>query len=117
LTNLSRRRYGDTQPLTDRLRSGRGISLAGMKRPRKITLGTMRASGTRNVIVFCADYRCSHSTQISADRWPDDAAVRSRAAVPVSGVRPARRRRAPGPAAAEDGDSGVMGRAISTRRI
>jgi hypothetical protein len=28
--------------------------------------------GVRGVLVHCADYRCSHSIAISADRWPDD---------------------------------------------
>ncbi len=26
----------------------------------------------RNAAVYCSDYRCSHSTAISGDRWPDD---------------------------------------------
>ena len=26
----------------------------------------------RGVLVYCADYHCSHSIAISADRWPDD---------------------------------------------
>jgi hypothetical protein len=41
-------------------------------RPQKITLGEMRSSGVRGLLIYCADYRCSHSTAISADRWPDD---------------------------------------------
>jgi hypothetical protein len=32
----------------------------------------MRESGVRGILIYCADYRCSHSTAISADRWPDD---------------------------------------------
>jgi hypothetical protein len=32
----------------------------------------MRESGLRRVRVYCADYTCSHSIAISADRWPDD---------------------------------------------
>ena len=43
-----------------------------MDRPVKITFGEMRASGVRGVLVYCADYHCSHSTAISDDRWPDD---------------------------------------------
>jgi hypothetical protein len=27
----------------------------------------------RGLLIYCADYRCSHSIAISADRWPDDA--------------------------------------------
>ena len=41
-------------------------------RPQKITLGEMRESGLRRVLVYCADYRCSHSVAISADDWSDD---------------------------------------------
>jgi len=32
----------------------------------------MRESGVRNVLISCTDYRCSHSTSISADQWPHD---------------------------------------------
>jgi hypothetical protein len=37
-------------------------------RQQKITFGEMRAGGVRGVLVYCSDYRCSHSTAISADR-------------------------------------------------
>jgi len=40
-------------------------------RPVKITLGEMREMGVRGLLVYCSDYRCSHSLAISADRWPD----------------------------------------------
>jgi hypothetical protein len=42
-----------------------------MTRERKITLGEMREMGIRRFLVYCSDYRCSHSSEISADRWPD----------------------------------------------
>jgi hypothetical protein len=42
---------------------------------QKITFGEMRASGVRGVLVYCADYKCSHSTAISGDRWLDDVRV------------------------------------------
>jgi hypothetical protein len=32
----------------------------------------MRASGVRDVLIYCKDHRCSHSTTISADQWPDN---------------------------------------------
>ena len=38
----------------------------------KITLGDMRASGVRGLLVYCSDYRCSHQVAISGDRWGDD---------------------------------------------
>jgi hypothetical protein len=41
-------------------------------RQQKITLGEMRASDVRGLLIYCADYRCSHGTAISGDRWPDD---------------------------------------------
>jgi hypothetical protein len=41
-------------------------------RPRKITFGDMREMGVRGVLVYCADYQCSHSVALSADGWPDD---------------------------------------------
>jgi hypothetical protein len=41
-------------------------------RPQKITFAEMRNMGVRGILVYCADYRCSHSLAISADRWPDD---------------------------------------------
>jgi hypothetical protein len=38
----------------------------------KIAFGEMRASGIRDLLIYCSDYRCSHSTTVSGDRWPDD---------------------------------------------
>jgi hypothetical protein len=43
-----------------------------MQRPQKITFGEMRDSGVRGVLIYCSDYKCSHSIAISADQWPDD---------------------------------------------
>ena len=43
-----------------------------MDRPQKITFAEMRDIGVRVLLVYCADYRCSHSIAISADEWPDD---------------------------------------------
>jgi hypothetical protein len=41
------------------------------RRQQKITLGEMRSSGVRGLLIYCSDYKCSHSTAISGDRWPD----------------------------------------------
>jgi hypothetical protein len=41
------------------------------RRHQKITLGEMRASGVRGLLIYCSDYKCSHSTVINDDRWPD----------------------------------------------
>ncbi len=35
-------------------------------RTEKITLGEMRASGPTRLIVYCADYRCTHHVSIDA---------------------------------------------------
>jgi len=43
-----------------------------IERPQKITFAEMRESGIRGLLVYCADYRCSHSITISGDAWPDD---------------------------------------------
>jgi hypothetical protein len=41
---------------------------------QKITLGEMRSSGVRGLLVYCADYKCSHSIKLEGavvDRWAD----------------------------------------------
>jgi hypothetical protein len=43
-----------------------------LTRPQKITFAEMRASGVRSLLIYSSDYRCSHSTTINGDRWPDD---------------------------------------------
>jgi hypothetical protein len=40
--------------------------------PQKNTFGEMRASGTRDVLIYCRDYRCGHHIEINADCWADD---------------------------------------------
>ena len=50
-----------------RIRNTYGSSAA-----QKITFGEMREMGVRGVLVYCADYHCSHSVALSADRWPDE---------------------------------------------
>ena len=44
-----------------------------MTRAQKITFGEMRASGVRDVLIYCRDHRCSHHVETSADGWGDDA--------------------------------------------
>ena len=46
--------------------------MATLASPQKITFAEMRDSGARGLLVYCADYRCSHSIAVSADRWPDE---------------------------------------------
>jgi hypothetical protein len=43
-----------------------------LTRPQKTTFAEMRASSVRGLLIYCSDYKCSHSTAISGDRWPDD---------------------------------------------
>jgi hypothetical protein len=43
-----------------------------MDRPPKITFAEMRDMGVRGILVYCADFRCSHSMAISGDGWPDE---------------------------------------------
>ena len=42
-----------------------------MPREQKIAFGEMRQSGVTRIDVFCSNYRCSHSTTLAVDRWPD----------------------------------------------
>jgi hypothetical protein len=39
---------------------------------QKITFADMRDQGVRGLLIYCADYRCSHSLAIGGDRRPDD---------------------------------------------
>ena len=40
-----------------------------MRREQKINFGEMRESGLRGLLIYCADYHCSHSTAKLADGW------------------------------------------------
>jgi hypothetical protein len=42
------------------------------ERPTKITFAEMRDMGVRGLLIYCADYRCSHLVTMSGNRWPDD---------------------------------------------
>jgi hypothetical protein len=43
-----------------------------VNRPQN-TFADMREQGVRGLLVYSADYGCSHSIAISGYRWPDDA--------------------------------------------
>ena len=44
-----------------------------MKREQKITLGEMRSdNGPRRLIVYCSDFKCSHSVVVDSAPWGDD---------------------------------------------
>lgn len=64
--------------------------------PEKITFGEMRQIGVRGALIYCADYKCSHSTRLG-NRTDDQsgAAVGHRTAVGRQGLRSPRRRRPP----------------------
>jgi hypothetical protein len=41
-------------------------------RPQKVTFADMREAGVRGLLIYCADYRCSHSIALSGDAWPEN---------------------------------------------
>jgi hypothetical protein len=44
-----------------------------MQRTQKITLGEMRAgNGPTRLIVYCSDFKCSHSIIVDAKPWSDE---------------------------------------------
>jgi hypothetical protein len=45
--------------------------MSALTRPQKITFAEMRDAGVRGILIYCSDFRCSHSLAISADQWPD----------------------------------------------
>jgi hypothetical protein len=46
---------------------------SGMQRQQKITLGEMRSdNGPRRLIVYCSDFKCSHSVIVDAAPWGDE---------------------------------------------
>ena len=47
--------------------------MSASARAQKITFADMRAQGVRGLLIYCADYRCSHSIANSGDGRPDDA--------------------------------------------
>jgi hypothetical protein len=61
-----------------------------LTRPQKITFAEMREAGARGLLIYCADYRFSHSIASSGDAWPDDYACpilsRVSSAAPVASV-------------------------------
>jgi hypothetical protein len=44
----------------------------------RITFAEMRDMGLRGILVYCGDFRCSHSIAISGDGWPDDVRLSDR---------------------------------------
>jgi hypothetical protein len=45
--------------------------MSAVIRQQKITFGEMRSTGVRGLLIYCSDYKCSRSTAVSADQWPD----------------------------------------------
>jgi hypothetical protein len=45
--------------------------MPALTRQKKITFGEMRDAGVRGLLIYCSDYKCSHWTAISGDRWSD----------------------------------------------
>jgi len=48
-----------------------GIKCHCVLSSERYTSAEMRASGVRDLLIYCPDYRCSHWIAISGDRWPD----------------------------------------------
>ena len=40
--------------------------------PARRRLPLQKCAGVRGLLIYCSDYRCSHSIAINADKWPDD---------------------------------------------
>jgi hypothetical protein len=49
-----------------------------MKRPVKMTIAEMRSSGLTGVLVYCADFKCSHVVAVNVADWPDDVRLSDR---------------------------------------
>ena len=43
-----------------------------MAPPQKITFAEMRDMDVCGILIYCADYHCSHSIAITGDTWPDE---------------------------------------------
>lgn len=56
------------------LKADRGLRVISnqVTRAEMITLGAMRSSGIRGLLIYCADYKCAHSIAMSAAQWPDN---------------------------------------------
>lgn len=39
---------------------------------QRMTFGEMRASGVRDVLIYCRDHRCAHHVETNADGWAYD---------------------------------------------
>ena len=60
-------------------------------RSHKITFAEMRNMGVRGLLVYCADYRCSHSIAISGDQWANEVRLSDIEPGCLHGLREARR--------------------------
>ena len=47
----------------------------GHARPHSSAENLSRESGVRGVLIYCADYKCSHSIEMYAGQWTDDVRV------------------------------------------
>jgi hypothetical protein len=43
--------------------------------PAEDHLRRVRASGVRGLLIYCSDYKCSHSTMVSGNKWPTKASA------------------------------------------
>jgi hypothetical protein len=63
------------------------VDATGATAAARFTFAEMRSSGVRGLLIYCSDYKCSHSTTISGDRWPGHVRLfRSGIAVRLQGL-------------------------------
>ena len=56
-------------------------------RPVKITFAEMHVSGVRGILVYCPDYKCSHSVALNAYQWADISGYRAAVRLQACGKR------------------------------
>jgi hypothetical protein len=56
-------------------------------RSQKITFAEMREMDVRGILVYCADYHCSHSLCDQQGQWPNDLGLRISSSVSCGRVR------------------------------
>ena len=84
-----------------------------MMREQKVTLGEMRSdNGPRRLIVYCSDFKCSHSVVVDAAPWGDNVRLSDleprftckACAAPMFGPCSRKRRWAPEPSSPKQSD-------------
>jgi hypothetical protein len=53
------------------------MALRTIEKVKPVTLGHIRSYGCRDLLIYCGSINCSHSATMSADRMPDETAIRA----------------------------------------